>query len=93
MNERAGFFCRFAGASGLRATVGGTASGGGCSPPDPAPIDWILVSPRVEVRAHVVDRSDLVRRTTDHPVVVATLRIDPADFPGHAEVREEGGGT
>ncbi len=33
MNERAGFFCRFAGVSGLRATVGGTASGGGAARP------------------------------------------------------------
>ncbi len=79
MNERDEYFCRVTGATPLTAAAGGSNSGG-CRPPKPTQIDWILGSPGVVWSNYVVDRSPLVRRTTDHPVVVATVTLDAMKF-------------
>jgi hypothetical protein len=42
-----------------------------------AGIDWILGSASVRFSGHVRDRGDLVRATTDHPVVIARARVAP----------------
>ena len=79
MNERAEYFCRVTGATPLTAAAGGSNSGG-CRPPRPTQIDWIFGSPGVQWTRYVVDRSPLVRRTTDHPVVVASVTVDAMRF-------------
>jgi len=79
MNERDEYFCRVTGATPLTAAAGGT-NDGGCRPPKPTQIDWIFGSPGVVWNNYIVDRSPLVRRTTDHPVVVATVTIDAMKF-------------
>ena len=45
-------------------------------PPRPTQIDWILGSPKAQFSGYAIDRSPLVRRTTDHPVVLAQVTID-----------------
>ena len=79
MNERDEYFCRITGSTPLLAAAGGSNSGG-CAPPKPTQIDWIFGSPGVQFTNYVIDRSPLVRRTTDHPVVVTGVTIDALKF-------------
>ena len=74
MNERAEYFCRVTAGTDLKAAAGGS-NNGGCKPPKPIGIDWILGSPSVAFSDYTVDRSALVRRTTDHPVVVTHVTL------------------
>lgn len=79
MNERAEYFCRVTGATSLKAAQGGSTSGS-CRPPNPTQIDWIFGSPRVHFVDFNIDRSPLVRRTSDHPFVSTTVRVDAIDY-------------
>jgi hypothetical protein len=80
MNEREEYFCRVAGATGMKAAAGGSTSGG-CVVPRPTQIDWILGSPGAQFTAYGIDRGALVRRTSDHPIVTATVVVDALKFP------------
>jgi hypothetical protein len=80
MNERAEYFCRVTGSTPLKAAAGGS-TGPGCSPPPAIQIDWIFGSPDVTFSDYVIDRSPLVRRTTDHPVVVSRVSLDALEYP------------
>jgi hypothetical protein len=79
MNDRSVYFCRVTGSTPLVAAAGGS-NNGGCAPPKPTQIDWIFGSPGVAFQNYVIDRSPLVRRTTDHPVVVTGVTIDALKF-------------
>ncbi len=79
MNERDEYFCKVTGGTPLVAAAGGSNSGG-CSPPRPTQIDWIFGSPNVTFSRYVVDRSAAVRRTSDHPAIVATVVIDALKY-------------
>jgi hypothetical protein len=79
MNERNEYFCRVTGSTPLTAAAGGSNSGR-CAPPKPTQIDWIFGSPGVQWSNYLIDRGQLVRRTTDHPVVVATVTVDAMKF-------------
>ena len=66
------------GGTELEASNGGTvAEDGRCTPPRDARIDWVFGTPELDWESHVVDRSALVQRITDHPMIVAkaTLRV------------------
>ncbi len=76
MNERGEYFCKVTARTALVAAAGGSTSGA-CRPPRPTMIDWIFGSPGVKFSNYRIDRSPLVRRTTDHPVVVTRARIAP----------------
>ena len=80
MNERAEYFCRVTGATRLVAAAGGS-NGGGCRPPSPTQIDWIFGSPGAAFSGYTIDRSDLVRRTTDHPLITSNVSIDGLKYP------------
>ena len=77
MNERSEYFCRVTAGTRLVAAAGGS-NDGTCRPPKPIGIDWILGSPSVKFSDYTVDRSALVRRTTDHPVVVTHVTLGAA---------------
>jgi hypothetical protein len=79
MNDRAPWFCRVTGSTPLVAAAGGSNSGG-CRPPRPTQIDWIRGSPKAQFSGYTIDRSPLVRRTTDHPVIFAQVTIDALQF-------------
>lgn len=74
MNERAEYFCRFTGGAPMDAANGGS-NDGACRPPSEMGIDWIFGSHDVSFSGWFADRSDLVRRTTDHPMVVSRAVI------------------
>ena len=78
-NERELFYCRLAGSTALEASSGGTAERGRCAPPPRPGIDWVLGTPELEWLASVTDRGPLVRRTTDHPMVVAKAQLSVMD--------------
>ncbi len=79
MNERDEYFCRVTGSTPLAAAAGGSHTGG-CQPPRPTQIDWILGSPGLRFGNYQIDRSPLVRRTTDHPVVITDVTLDALRF-------------
>lgn len=89
MNEREQYFCRLTGSAPMKAANGGS-NDGGCRPPSyPMPVDWIFGSDEVEFLAYFRDESAFVRRTSDHPMIVAQAVLDerdglPAD-PGSAD--------
>ena len=84
MNDRDAFFCPMVGSGLLTASNGGSAGGGSCSPPPATQIDWILGSPGTEWSGYVVDRSALVRWSTDHPMVRAVLTLRASDAVSEA---------
>ena len=79
MNEYQEYFCRVTSATPLIAAAGGS-NGGGCRPPGPRVIDWIFGSPGVQFSDYTIDRSPLVRRTTDHPVIVTDVKLDALKY-------------
>ncbi len=80
MNERAEYFCRVTGSTPLVSPAGGSNSGG-CAPPRPSQIDWIFGSPNARFSEYQIDRGPLVRRTSDHPILVTKVTIDALKFP------------
>ena len=75
LNDRRIAFCRLASSGGLASSTGG--SGSPCAPARRSGIDWILGSQSLQFSDHTVVRNQLVRRTTDHPVVMARARVAP----------------
>jgi hypothetical protein len=84
MNDRGAFFCPVVGSGLLVAANGGSASGGSCSPPPATQIDWILGTPDLPWSGYVVDRSALVRWTTDHPMIRAVMTLTGSDAVSEA---------
>lgn len=81
MNERGDYFCAITGATPLTTGAGGSHADGRCRPPAEMVVDWVFGSPGLTWTGYAVLRDPLVRRTTDHAVVVARARVDPADHP------------
>ena len=75
-NERAGYFCRLTASTDMHSAFGGSHSNG-CRPPSYSGVDWIFGNRYTQFADPVVDRSPAVRRTTDHPVVVAKVDYAP----------------
>jgi hypothetical protein len=78
-NDRAQYFCRVTGSTGLIAAAGGSNSGR-CLPPPRMQVDWIFGSPGLQFSGYTIDRGALVRRTTDHAVVVSQVTVDALKF-------------
>ena len=75
LNERESVFCAITGRTDMVAAKGGSNSGA-CRPPGQVGIDWIFGSADVTFTNYREDRSPLVRRTTDHPMVLSKVRIE-----------------
>jgi endonuclease/exonuclease/phosphatase family metal-dependent hydrolase len=74
-NEREVYFCRLVGATELEASNGGAVVNNRCSPPRDARIDWVFGTPELDWQSHVVDKSSLIQRVTDHPMIVAKAKL------------------
>ena len=72
MNDRERFFCPYTRRTPMKAAAGGS-NGGRCQPPPGriARVDWIFGSRDVRFSGYRFIKSPLVRRTTDHPLVLA----------------------
>lgn len=74
LNEREVAFCMMTDRAPMIAANGGS-NDGACRPPRPMGVDWIFGSIRVKFSNYRADRSPLVTRTTDHPMIVSHVRI------------------
>jgi hypothetical protein len=75
-NEREVYFCRLVGGTELEASNGGTVTANGhCTPPRNARIDWVFGTPELEWTSSIVDKSALIQRITDHPMIVAQAKL------------------
>ena len=90
-NEREEVFCSIVGSTSLEAANGGTYDGA-CRPPQPARIDWIFGS-GITWLSYLADEGPLVRRTTDHPMIVAHAVLEPAEGGAAQEAEEALGRT
>jgi Endonuclease/Exonuclease/phosphatase family len=82
MNDRAPYFCRVTAGAPLKAARPTSVRRHGvCSAGKPRAVDWILGSHRITFSGYVEDRGALVARTTDHPVIVSDVTVDPAKLP------------
>jgi endonuclease/exonuclease/phosphatase family metal-dependent hydrolase len=75
LNDRRQVFCRLTDLGAMTASNGGH-SAGKCHPPRTAGIDWIFAAGNAEFSDHTVDRSPIVRATSDHPFVVTRARVE-----------------
>jgi hypothetical protein len=90
-NEREEVFCAIVGSTPLEAANGGTHDGA-CRPPSPLRVDWVFGSD-VTWLSYLADEGPLVRRTTDHPMIVAHAVLEPADGGAAQEAEEALGRT
>lgn len=70
-NDRDEYFCPLALKTEMRAANGGGVSNGSCVAPTNMPVDWTLGSSDVLFTNWLADRSNLVKKTTDHPLIVS----------------------
>jgi mRNA deadenylase 3'-5' endonuclease subunit Ccr4 len=77
MNERKKVFCPMTGKAPMHAARGGSNRHGHCRPDDPWYVDWIFGSKHVSFSHYTEDLSKLVRRTTDHPMIISHVRLAP----------------
>jgi endonuclease/exonuclease/phosphatase family metal-dependent hydrolase len=68
-NDRRAPLCKLAAQARLHTADGGRRTAAGCRPGRRAGIDWILASPTLALSGHRVDRSSLVRASSDHPLL------------------------
>ena len=82
MNERAPYFCRVTKEAPLRAARPTSVwKKGVCQADRPRAVDWIFGARKVAFSNYVEDRSNLVDKTTDHPVISSDVTVDPARLP------------
>jgi hypothetical protein len=81
MNSRAPYFCRVTRESPVKAARGGGWRNNVCYPNKPRAVDWIFGSGQLRWSNYTEDRSALVAKTTDHPMIVSRVTVDSATFP------------
>ena len=76
MNERDRYFCAYTASGRMKAAAGGS-NDGACRPPPAsiARIDWVFGSDDIAFTGYELVRSPEVRRSSDHPLVVAEARL------------------
>jgi hypothetical protein len=77
MNDRAAYFCAYAGSAPMHAANGGSTSGGCRVPALPRPygFDWIMGSPGVAFSGYGYNHGGLVASTSDHPIVYTHVKV------------------
>jgi hypothetical protein len=81
MNERDPYFCRVTKGAPVKAPRGGYWRNNVCYAQNPRAVDWIFGSGLLKYSNYLEDRSALVAKTTDHPVLATDVTIDSAVFP------------
>ena len=77
MNEKAEYFCRLTRGAPMVAANGGSNDSSGCRVPMPTQVDWIFGPVETSFSDYLADRSAAVRKTTDHPMVIAEALLPP----------------
>jgi len=85
MNERDIYYCRMTAGTDMVAANGGFNNGTGtltgCGPTRPTYIDWIFGSPETTFTGYVANRGPKIRKSTDHPMIVAQAELPPVTTP------------
>ncbi len=80
-NEREKYFCYITPRSELHSASGGLHDGA-CRPPArPQPVDWLMGTSDVRWSSYVARRDWVVKKATDHPLVVAEASVAPRETP------------
>ncbi len=83
MNERDKYFCPVRAQSPMKSASGGNVRDGVCTMPPSPGVDWIFgAKRRGKFTRFLRDDSRLVDRTSDHPMLVADVRLKPAPADG-----------
>lgn len=77
MNEKAEYFCRMTRGAPMIAANGGSNGPAGCRPPSSLQVDWIFGPVETSFSGYLADRSEMVRKSTDHPMVIAQATLPP----------------
>lgn len=77
MNEKDEYFCRMTAGAPMIAANGGSNGAGGCRTPRPTHVDWIFGPQETWFSRYLADRSPAVRRSSDHPMVTASVLLPP----------------
>jgi len=77
-NARGQAFCRVTKQAAMVSASGGYRSDATCQPPRGMVVDWIFGSQGVQFSGYVEDDSELVDRTSDHPLISTRVRIQGA---------------
>lgn len=84
-NEKDEFFCRMTAKTDMVSANGGSNKGSGnawgCRPTRPTYIDWVFGSPETTFSGYYALRNSLVRKSTDHPMLVAEAELPPVVIP------------
>lgn len=75
MNDREKYFCQTVSQTEAIAANGGYADSEVCLPPPNMSVDWVMGTAPNVFTGYLAHRNALVRKTTDHPVIVATVNI------------------
>ena len=65
------------GACGMVSASGGYRSATTCQPPGGMVVDWIFGSPETTFSEYQVNRGPRVRKSTDHPMIIAEAELPP----------------
>ncbi|MGD9960425.1 alkaline phosphatase family protein [Nocardioides sp.] len=76
-NDREEFLCPMLADTEMQAANGGSMVNNVCSPPSQMKVDWVMGSSEVVFTDYQAIRSALVKKTTDHPLIVTTAVIPP----------------
>jgi len=89
MNEREEYFCKMARRTVMEAANGGGITAAGvCVPPKKMPVDWIFGSgPEIGFTGYRALRTELVQKTTDHPLVLSDASVAPVPARRSAATR------
>lgn len=81
MNERDVYYCRMTSGTDMVSANGGMNDGRTCAPTRPTFIDWIFGSPETTFSGYVANRGPRIRKSTDHPMIIAQAELAPVIAP------------
>lgn len=82
MNDTSKFFCPIVRGTELRSASGGWATTSQCAPPTPPKIDWVTGTSDVSFSSFLEQRTALVKKASDHPIMLANATVPPASTRG-----------
>lgn len=87
MNERAPYFCYVTARAPLKAARPSSyRRDGTCYANRPRAVDWIFGSLWMQLDNYIEDRGPLVAKTTDHPMIISDVTVDPSRLPNGWQV-------
>jgi endonuclease/exonuclease/phosphatase family metal-dependent hydrolase len=75
MNERETYFCAMTTQAPMKSASGGSWGASACKPPKDVRIDWVFGSNYLKFSNYRVNRGTLVKKITDHPMIVADVAV------------------